>query len=356
MPNTALNVRGEATLLPRVVKLSWTLPTDASFDEIVVHRRTDDFQIDPLNPFGVEIYRGTATTIYDYHLVNPATTNFLEVPDIYDIIKEESGDDANFLKGETLYYYTVFALDNLGNYNANNATMVVAKPIKEYFMGQKLYNMLPEIYREYDTQGELKRFLEILGYMADFIYSTTKMLPDLLNIHRCTPEQLVYIASTIGWDLDKTLPVSIQRASLANAQATYKLAGTKRGLDKLVKYYSGFPKSSGVLEGFAFDQYSVYFGTSPTASPRYTDHVVPDFTDGAMDFDAIKTPSDPLHYTPDFSISGGLSGTDTKFFVYVQPYYELSESEKYQIELRVRRVLDQFKPLGVDYIFEFYDV
>lgn len=355
MTITALNVVGEAMALPRVVRLTWNLPSDPSFKEVVVHRRTDDYQVDPLNPYGVVVYQGTDTTIYDYNLKEPALTKLGDVPDIYDIIEEGLGAEKDFLKGETLYYYTVFAVDNQGVYAANNATMVVVKPIKEYYMGQKMYDMLPQIYRSADEKQELKQFIDILGYTADYLFSKTKMIPDLINIDRCSPTQLEYIAKTIGWDLDRTLSTSIQRASLKAAYSSYQYAGTKRGLDRLVKYYSGFPKSSGVLESFSFDHYSVYFGTSPASVPRYADHIVPDFTDGAMDFSKIKTGNDPLHYTPDFSYSAGSANAGDKFFVYIQPYYTLSAEEKYQIELRVRRVLDQFKPLGGEYLLEFYD-
>jgi phage tail-like protein len=356
MATTILNLKGEATLLPRVIKLSWKNPTDPAFVEVAVHRRMDDFQVDPLNPFGVEVYRGTATEIYDYHLSLPAKTKLTDVPDVYDIIKLGNGNESQFLQGESLYYYTVFAVDSEGNYSANQATMTVVKPIKEYFMGQFMYDSLPEIYRIEDTLGDTKRFMELLGYMADYIFSQTHMITDLIDVDRCSADQLPYIAEGIGWQLDKTLPVTLQRQSLKFAVRSYRMAGTKGGLDRLVKYYSGFPQSSGVIETFAFDFYTVSFGTLPESSPRYTTNTTPDFADESIDFDHPKSVDDPIRYTPDFSYLAGTGTTDSKFFVYIQPTYTLTEQEKTQIEARVRRIVDQFKPIRVDYQIDFYDV
>lgn len=352
LPVTALNVKAEAVAIPRVIKISWTLPPDPNFREIVVHRRTDNFQNDPTNPFGVEIYRGTDTVIYDYHLFEPATTNLLTIPDIYDIIKTNPEEARNFLQGGVLYYYTVFAVDKDGNYHANNATKVAEKPIKEFFMGEKLYHLLPEIYIANDKFQELKKFFEILGYVFDYMYSQIQMTTDLINIDYCRPKELEYIADFLGWDLDKTLDISTQRASLKAAYMFYRYAGTKQGLDLLVKYASGFPKSSGILEGFSFDHYTLDFGVSPEAPIRYLDHITPDFDN--MDFNLIGTADDPLHYTPDFSFNSKMA-TD-KFFVYVRPTIPLTQEQKILIEQRVRKLVDQFKPIGTEYEFEIYDV
>lgn len=341
-----LAIKAEPLSMGHAVKLSWKSPTSIDFKEVVIHRRNDDFNLDPASVFSVEIYRGTGETCYDYHLINPAVTKLEDIP------KEQDG---NFLIGEKIYYYTFFAVDKDNNYYATLATTSAVAPTKKYGMGTWLYNQYPQIYRSSDKTLTLKRLYDLFGEQFGFIYSMIMMSKNMYDPLKVNPKWLPHLAEMVGWKLDYTLPLSIQRRLVKNAVAIYKYAGTKKGLDALVKYYSGFPSTSGVYELHERLHYTVYFGFTETAPVRFHDHIVPDFRDigeGGMDFSLINTVDDPLHYFYDFGPGAVIS--QNIFVAYVQKTMEIGEEEEQIIRDRITRILDEFKPVNTDYIIEIY--
>lgn len=344
MPLQVTNIKAEPFGMGHTVHLAWKNPTDSSFKEVVIHRRTDQYSLDPASPFSVEIYRGNGTEVYDYHLVEPAVTSINSLP-IYDEQTDEEKEQ--WLEGEFLYCYTFFTVDQEDNYYASYGTTKACAPTKRYGLGKFLYDQLPYIYdkKDQDEEHQLKRYCELLGFEFDHMYSIIKMSRYLLKPGKLSPDFLSALSGMIGWNLDRTLPQVTQRRILQNAINIYKYAGTKLGLTALVKYYSGFPSTSSVYEQYPHLMHSVYFGTDPLEDPLYTDNIIPDFT--TLDITKIGTTDDQLYYMWDFSPGARISYN--KVIADIKPTVPLTTEERQAIYDRVARILDEFVPIHVNY-------
>jgi phage tail-like protein len=359
------DVKIEPFMLPNTVKLSWVLPTQQNFDRIVVYRRTDQFQIDPLSPYGTQIYSGRATEIYDYWVDNsqvPVTQP--SYPNVADDSLEHMAktfkdrDGKQVLNANQIYYYTVFAADTANNFYYSPTTMVTAIPIGLTGWAERLWESLPTIYQEKDTgsendplqadRGYLQRLLWLLGLAFEWMDAKIRVQTRSNNIYETEPSNLDYLAAKLGWELDKSASLMVQRNSILNAVSLYQMAGTLKGLDTLVKYYSGFPTSSGITEGSLRLLESPLFTTSQI---YYTDRGCPDFT--TFNAALIGTTSDPLFYNYDFSPTNK-NGTNS-FTAYVQPPYTLTSDQITTTQTRLKRILDKFVPLGVSYTITIYN-
>ena len=81
--------------------------------------------------------------------------------------------------------------------------------------------------------GAFTKFLQAVSYGFYDINSTIQDLEDLVDIERCPPQFLQYLASLIGWQL-LTGDVDRWRAQLRKAVYLYKSKGTKRCLEDAV--------------------------------------------------------------------------------------------------------------------------
>ena len=77
--------------------------------------------------------------------------------------------------------------------------------------------------------GAVTKFLQAVSYGFYDVNSTVSELEDLIDIERCPPEFLQYLATLIGWKL-LTGDVDRWRAQLRKAVYLYKSKGTKRCL------------------------------------------------------------------------------------------------------------------------------
>jgi phage tail-like protein len=360
----AQNVKAEPYMLPNTVKLTWTLPTHANFDRIVVYRRTDQFQIDPLSPYGLQIYSGKDSEIYDYW------ADFSQIPytqpdypniadsSLSNVIKTfHQRDDKLVLNAGQMYYYTVFAADTGNNFYYSSSTMVTATPLALTGWAERLWNSLPLIFQAKDSggqfdpagenRGQLQRLIWLLALGYEWLEAKIKDQRNINNALTMEPDRLDYLAAKLGWELDKTANLNVQRNSILNAVPMYKLAGTLKGLDTLVKYYSGFPSSSGVTEG------SVKLFEAPLFTSNqmyYTERVTPDFT--SLDASLIGTIGDPLFYIYDFATSK--NGANS-FTAYVNPTYTLTADQITTTQNRLKTILDKFIPLGTSYTIAIYN-
>lgn len=375
-----LNAKAEPMLLHHTNKISWGNPTDPNFDHVEVYRRADQFQTDPASPYGVQIYSGTATTIYDYWLtaasvpMDQVTYPQIANTDLKQVIANGVNhmmEEAEILTGGQVYYYTIFCYDKSGTWYCSPATMVTSTPMGMSPWADRLWNMLPEIYQKSDSgqendpsmmnRGQLQRLLALFAYAYEWIDAKSRRTTDLLKILKVEPDKLQYIADFLGWDLDTTLPLSSQRNALANALTVYHLAGTRKGLDILVKYYSGFPTSSGIKEDNdtllmapLFNNNQIYFidSVAPDFGSWDKSTLNTTFATQSMDFTLIGTPQDPLKYCFDFS-SLNKTGSSS-FTAYVQPTYTLADTQKTNLTNKLTKVLDAFVPAGVQYKITIY--
>lgn len=347
------NVEAKTTILYGTIEISWKNPS-LDFDEIVVFRKTNDFVETELDPYGKLIYRGTAEKIYDYSVSEMAVEDFNKVTK--KVIGEYDSRNNQFinviedpLDGDTLYYYTVFVVTK-GTYHASKTTTATARPNKNHGISERLYDYLPAFYKIEDKKFQLQRFLKVAGMMFDYLMTMAKNTQHFVNIDTCEPYQLQYIANLLDWDLDETLPVPSQRQSLKSALNVYRLAGTREGLDLLVKANSGFPATSGVMEGRDFNVYSVYFGVYPFDLIRYDYEATPNFS--TLDPETIGKGGDPLKYT--FDSRPDNKQQFEKFYAYVRKTSPLTQEQEELMRTRLEKLLTRFSPAGTKFELEIY--
>jgi phage tail-like protein len=361
----ATNVKATPSLIPNVIEISWDNPTDPNFDHVVVYRRVDQFQTDLASPYGVQIYSGSLTKIYDYRkdasersntallYVDP---NYVANPNIADIDFDSVAADSlngwslNLLDQGQIYYYTVFSIDTFGSVYSSISTMASCRMMKQENWGNTLWSRIPPLFQEEDggkefdpakkNRGQTERLLTLFGLGFNWMNAKISAQTTYMNVDNCEAQFLDYIAAVLGWELDKSMSISSQRTILKNAVRLYKLAGTRLGLDLLVKYHSGFPNSSGVSENSNILLETPLFTNSQI---YYTDRVAPDL-------DHYTTTG--LDYTYDFS-STNVTGTSS-FIAYVQPTYTLTNDQVITIENRLTKVLDKFVPTGVTYTISIF--
>jgi phage tail-like protein len=349
------DVAAKMQLLYGTIELSWQNPSTPEFSEVAVYRKINDYPTSELDPYATLVYRGTAEKIYDYKISGPATTDFGVAARA--VIGEYNSNTGTYenkvpdpLLSDVIYYYTVFSIDTTGVYTSSFVTSTTCRVNKEHGLFEAMYSYLPAFYKVEDRKGELKRFLQAITPMYDYLKTNADNMSHFIDIDKCEPYQLDYIAHLLDWELDKTLPIPSQRQTLKNAVNVYKLAGTRKGLDLLVKMNSGFPGTSGVLEGRDYTAHSVYFGYFPTDAVRYDYATTPDLT--ALDPTKIGTATDPLKYVSDFR-SNVKQDTD-RFIAYVQKSTQISAEQETAIRNRLTRLLNRFAPGGTKFDIEIY--
>jgi phage tail-like protein len=356
----ATNVVSKMHLLYGVIELNWSNPTHTGFDHVFVLRKINDFATDPLDPYATLVYEGKAERIYDYSESLKAEESIAPIiPKVigtYDSIRQVyKGQIEDSLNPDMLYYYTIFTVDTEGNIYHSNATRTTGRANKKQDFSRLLYDKLPAIYKVEDKQTQLKRYLEVMGFAFDFIKTKIDNVSTFIDIDTCEPYQLDYIANLLDWELDKSLPIPSQRQSLKNAIEVYRKAGTKHGLDLLVKTNSGFPNSSGVMESRGFNLTTTFFGYYPFELLRYHEEGTPDFRpveEGGDDFELIGKGGDPLKYTWDFSPDARQE--EEKFIAYVRKTTPISAEQQEQMVKRLNKLLNRFSPAGTKYDIEVY--
>lgn len=166
--------------------------------------------------------------------------------------KEISFSDKG-LKGETVYYYTLYIYDdNIDpakvKHFTSRASRIAAMAASNYGIGDELYKLLPAIYQRYDTilakpgtvepedeqKGELQRFLEIFGPQLDLIRSFITGTRNFFDLNKCDGALLPLLAQWIGWQTNLSLDVNSQRNEIQYAPELYKTVGIVANLRAFV--------------------------------------------------------------------------------------------------------------------------
>ncbi|KUJ69073.1 hypothetical protein ACZ90_14630 [Streptomyces albus subsp. albus] len=167
----------------------------------------------------------------------------------------------------TTHYYTVFTLTSGDppEATADKGSRAAAfATTAEYRLGDALYRMLPAVHRRLDLpltsadlagapliksaldrlpdglrdRGQLYRFLSVAGSALDLTRSLAEGLAELHDADRARPEFLPSLARMIGWELNRTVPVSVQRSEIAAAPYLYRGVGTVPNLRAIVNRYT----------------------------------------------------------------------------------------------------------------------
>ncbi|MEZ4727626.1 MAG: phage tail protein [Caldilineaceae bacterium] len=137
------------------------------------------------------------------------------------------------------------------SYRFDPANRVSAMATAPYQLGQQLYELLPAIYRRYDTQlpldppatmpakahayGQLRRFLEVPGGQLDQIYSLARALLHLYDLDRVDGRLLPLLADWIGWRTDPRRDLQQQRNDLRAAPYIQETIGTLPVVAAMIK-------------------------------------------------------------------------------------------------------------------------
>lgn len=95
---------------------------------------------------------------------------------------------------------------------------------------ERLLEMLPDIYAECDTSGDLKALLAVIGPTLDELKSRIDGIPSLASPVDCLPDFLAYLAALIGAAFDTTTSPTPQRRSIQEAIERYRRTGTTAAL------------------------------------------------------------------------------------------------------------------------------
>jgi phage tail-like protein len=95
-----------------------------------------------------------------------------------------------------------------------------------------LYRTLPGLYRDKDTAGELRRFLEILSEPLAMLHASITHLQDDYAIERCREELIPLIGTLVGVSVDPTQPPRVQRSEVQDAIPFYRSKGLRSSLER----------------------------------------------------------------------------------------------------------------------------
>jgi phage tail-like protein len=176
------------------------------------------------------------------------------------VVDEDSGvrsaqDDG--LKGETVYYYTLFPFRGAPpQFEPDRHNRVAAMATSPYDLAGLMYRLLPEIYRRYDAvrtprldsgdaadlrdSGMLRRFLDLPGGQLDQLYSLIRASLDLCDLDRVDGDLLPLLADWIGWPTTFALPVAAQRNEIRHAPRLYRTIGIIPTLEATVARVTGW--------------------------------------------------------------------------------------------------------------------
>jgi phage tail-like protein len=94
------------------------------------------------------------------------------------------------------------------------------------YFEKKLVDLLPPIYRERDTTGDLRAFLAVPAITLDEIKSLIDRLPDIWDVDACDPRFLPLLAALVGYRFDPMRDPDPQRREIAEIVERYRRKGS----------------------------------------------------------------------------------------------------------------------------------
>lgn len=153
----------------------------------------------------------------------------------------ETAEDRG-LKGETVYYYTLFPYSvSPFQYHFDPHNRTAAMATAPYNTAGQMYDLLPGIYHRYDTEsGQLRRFVDLPGGQLDQLYSFATALLNAYNLDRTNGRLLPLLAEWIGWQTNYRLEIAKQRNEIRYAPYLYQTMGLIPTLEATVKRIIGW--------------------------------------------------------------------------------------------------------------------
>jgi hypothetical protein len=162
------------------------------------------------------------------------------------------------LRAETVYYYALFPYaGSPPQYDDDPHNRVSAMATGQYGYAERMYQLLPSIYRRYDAQqlpppgshvapqdlsrGVLRRYLDLSGGQLDQVFSLARAALALHDVNTLDGALLPLLAQWIGWRTNYALPVDAQRNEIRFAPELYRTTGSVTAVDATVDRVTGWP-------------------------------------------------------------------------------------------------------------------
>jgi hypothetical protein len=88
------------------------------------------------------------------------------------------------------------------------------------------YDALPGLYRDQDTRGELRAFLQVAAGPLAELYDSVAALRDDLYAVTCRPELIAVVGALVGAEIDTGAPERERRAQVLDSVRSYREKGT----------------------------------------------------------------------------------------------------------------------------------
>ena len=184
------------------------------------------------------------------------------------------------------------SIKNRNNISDSNINSNETEQLKKYrqFYSAYLFNLLPSLYREYDTDNMLKSFLDNIANQAAILKQDIDNLERNFFIHSCENWVINYLA-----DLNLTKVISnssqVNRLAVKNMIKWRKLKGTSVGLTNVVN--DTVMRNCILRENFEYISFSEDITSLSSPAKNHT------FIDlrNQSSLSNIGTPIDDLHYT-----------------------------------------------------------
>lgn len=99
-------------------------------------------------------------------------------------------------------------------------------------MKETMERLLPEVYIESDTSGDLDVFLSVIGLTLDDLKARIDRVPGLAFPRYCPPDFLIYLAALVGAEYNPEAHPTPQRQRIREAIERYRRNGTTLGLHR----------------------------------------------------------------------------------------------------------------------------
>lgn len=91
---------------------------------------------------------------------------------------------------------------------------------------KRLIDLLPPVYREQDTTGDLAAFLALPAAALDDLKDLADRFPEIFDVDRCEERFLPFLAALVGWPWEPTQDAARQRRQIREAVEFYRRKGT----------------------------------------------------------------------------------------------------------------------------------
>lgn len=99
-------------------------------------------------------------------------------------------------------------------------------------MKETMERLMPEVYIESDSSGDLDVFLSVVGLTLDELRALIDGMPGLAFPRYCPPDFLIYLAALVGAEYDPQAHPTPQRQRIRESIERYRRNGTTQGLER----------------------------------------------------------------------------------------------------------------------------